>query len=606
MVANGSGREAIVSLQRALLLLVATALFAGIVPAGVVIDRRLKREVEARARDDMAQAPRLLADRNEVQVEAMVMHAKDVARAAGLAEAMRRGDRAAAVRAAEGARAGFGERAVVVSSNGQVWSGPAAGSSLLDAVRRGETPTKLVFDSGALHLVTLVGITRNNAWLGAAGISVQLGGPAAGILAALTRSDVLLLGMNGELVASTASDSVTALIQAQVRAAPRDSRVRLIAAGTRQYLIDAVAERDVATTVFVRDLTRDLEVLPAFRKVIVLSGVAAVLLGMLLGTVVARRIAHPVSALADAADRLAVGEFEAPLMHSSIREIGRLSDAFGAMRTALALRISDVTGANRRLTDRQARLETSQSEILQRERLAVSTRLVAELSHEIRNPIANLRNCLEVIRRRVSDDPQAREFTDLAIDELLRMHELAEQLLDLNRPRDPAVRVADVATVIHEVVVMASAGFAPHERLLHIDLAEAPVASAAITPDALKQVLINLVQNARDALSEHVRTGDGPPRITIGARSAAGRVLIEVSDNGPGIPDNILLRVFDPFFTTKGAVHGVGLGLFVAEGLVRTAGGRITVGNLPNGGVSFCVELPAVSASTNVLPLAET
>jgi hypothetical protein len=71
----------LVSLQRTLLLLIVTALLAGIVPAGVVIDRRLAREVEARAHDDLAQAPRLLADRNLALAEAMLMHAKEVARA---------------------------------------------------------------------------------------------------------------------------------------------------------------------------------------------------------------------------------------------------------------------------------------------------------------------------------------------------------------------------------------------------------------------------------------------------------------------------------------------------------------------------------------------
>lgn len=207
----------------------------------------------------------------------------------------------------------------------------------------------------------------------------------------------------------------------------------------------------MATVVFVRDLTRDLAVLPRFRRVIALSAAGALLLAVLLGTVAALRIARPVQSLAAAADRLAAGDSAGPLMPSSIREISRLSYAFDAMRDALAARIREVTAANRELADRQARLTTAQSEILQRERLAVSGRLVAELSHEIRNPIANVRNCLEIVRRRVEDDAEAREFTDLAIDELLRMHELAEQMLDLNRPRDPTVRSSRAVSVAREV-----------------------------------------------------------------------------------------------------------------------------------------------------------
>ncbi|MEP6835070.1 MAG: HAMP domain-containing sensor histidine kinase [Gemmatimonas sp.] len=584
------------SLQRALLLLIATALLAGIVPGGVLIDRRLAREVEARARRDLAQAPQLQADRDLSQKDATLMHAREVALAPKLPDALVRGERNVAVRAAEDARGTFGDAAIVVAAGGEVWSGPRptapALQKLLSALRRNETPTAVVADSGKLYMVTLVSVVRGRAWVGAAGISVEIGNAAAGALAAFTRADVIFLGADGSLVAGTTSDSVTAAIVSRGLHTPHDGSVHLIAIGGRQYLINAVPAGDVGTTVFVRDFTRDLTVLPAFRSVIVLSGVAAMALGLLLGTIVARRIARPVTALADAADRLTAGDAEAPLMRSSINEIARLSDAFSAMRQALAMRISDVTGANRRLTDRQTRFETSQSEILHRERLAVSSRLVAELSHEIRNPIANLRNCLEVVRRRVGDDPQGLEFTDLAIDELLRMHELAEQLLDLNRPRDPAVRIANVQTVLHEVAVLASAGSVPSVLRIVLEKQDGADVVAAIAPDALKQVLLNLVQNAREALAEQSRELDVPGVITLSARAENSRVLITVRDNGPGIAKDVIEQVFEPFFTTKGAMHGVGLGLFVAEGLVRTVGGRIVVASGDESGATFQVELP--------------
>ncbi len=589
------------SLRRALLLLIGTALLAGIVPAGVVIDRWLAREVEARARDDLAQAPRLLADRNLALAATMVMHAKEVARAPGLAAALARGDRAAAVRAVEAARDGFGDAAVLVTATGQRWAGPFPGAPLVAAARRGETPVSVVSDSGALHSVTLAPITAGGRWLGAAGVSVALDRPAAGILAALTRADVLILGARGALTAATTSDTVATVIARSAAAWPRDDQIREVRTGARRYLVAVAPVGDVATMVFVRDLTRDLAVLPAFRRVVLLSGAAAVLFGLLLGTAAAYRLARPIGALADAADRLAGGDVGAPLMRSSIREIARLSDAFDAMRRALVARIADVTQANRALADRQARLETAQSEILQRERLAVSSRLVAELAHEIRNPIANLRNCLEIVRRRVDEDAQGREFADLAIDELLRMHELAEQLLDLNRPRDPAVRVCDVGAVVREVVILASAGLTPGVLALEVDCIASAGPRAVIAPDALKQVLLNLVQNAREAIVQQQRTAPATGRITITVRADARRVMLDVTDDGPGIPTDVLPHVFDPFFTTKGAVHGVGLGLFVAEGLVRTAGGRLTATNEIGGGARFHVELP--TALPNDIPL---
>ena len=119
-----------------------------------------------------------------------------------------------------------------------------------------------------------------------------------------------------------------------------------------------------------------------------------------------------------------------------------------------------------------------------------------------------------------------------------------------------------------------------------------------MAPDALKQVLVNLVQNSRDA-----KTSDEPAAIGIVIRDHGVHVSVDVMDNGPGISPDILNRVFDPFFTTKGAVHGVGLGLFVAEGLVRSAGGSIAArnaGSAPGtryGGAWFHIELPVPNGS---------
>ena len=600
------------SLQRALLLMLVTALVAGIVPTGIVLDRRLAREVEARVRSELAQASRLVSDRDAARAEAMIMRAREVARAPGLAEALAGGHRADASRIADAARADFGSSSVLVDSQGTVWHGPSPGDALVQATRQGEVPVTVIAVGGMLHSITLAPVTHRGEWIGAAGVSESLDSPAAGTIAALTRADVLIMNAKGELTAYTTSEATARLISARSSTLPRDGQVRSVVEGGTRFLIAAAPVSDVATMLFVRDLSHELEVVPAFRRVVLASGAAAVALGLLLGVFLSRRITNPVMTLATAADRLAAGDFDAPLMKSSISEIARLSDAFESMRGSLRTRISDVTGANRRLTDRQARLESSQSEILQRERLAVSSRLVAELSHEIRNPIANLRNCLEVVRRRVDHDPKAREFTNLAIDELLRMHELAERLLDLNRPRDPAISVSEVGTVVREVVVLATAGHQGGATDFGIrlvaDAADGDGPRAAIAPDALKQILLNLVQNAREAFlaDSAIRTREvlshGDPLqpttssaeglIIIEVKRLDGRVLIEVLDNGPGISAEIMPRIFDPFFTTKGAASGVGLGLFVAQGLVAAAGGRLLATNRPTRGVLFSVDLP--------------
>jgi C4-dicarboxylate-specific signal transduction histidine kinase len=106
----------------------------------------------------------------------------------------------------------------------------------------------------------------------------------------------------------------------------------------------------------------------------------------------------------------------------------------------------------------------------------------------------------------------------------------------------------------------------------------------------LKQVLLNLGLNAREAMED-----EGPIEIVIGQGESreARAVRVEVLDRGPGIAQEVLPRIFDPFFTTKSQVHGVGLGLFTAEAIVRTYGGRIQAANRTDGpGARFTLDLP--------------
>ena len=193
----------------------------------------------------------------------------------------------------------------------------------------------------------------------------------------------------------------------------------------------------------------------------------------------------------------------------------------------------------------------------------------------------------------MADDPQARDYADLAIDELLRMHELAEQMLDLNRPRDPAAQRSDPLQVATDVIRLSSAGLdADNVRL---EVTGDSGLRAAMSPDSLKQVLLNLVQNAREALRS---AGTMAPRVNVSVRAARDGIEITVEDNGPGVSRELRSRIFDPFFTTKSAVDGVGLGLFVAEGLVRTAGGRLTLDDQAKG-ARFVVELRRTNETSN-------
>jgi len=306
---------------------------------------------------------------------------------------------------------------------------------------------------------------------------------------------------------------------------------------------------------------------------------------LLLGAVLAGRVTAPVRTLADAADRLADGDFDATVTPSGALEVRRLALAFDEMRRALAARLGEVQSANVTLAERSEKLSMLQAQLMQRDRLAATGHLVVQLAHEIRNPVANVRNCLEVIRRRSGDDGETRTFADLAIEELMRMHALAENLLDLNRPRDAGGALCEPAAVVREVAALLKLDAL---AAVHVET-DTAVVKAAIGADALKQVLLNLARNASEAAS-------GRATLMIMVSAVRDVIRIDVADDGPGIPDDLLPRIFDPFFTTKTAVHGVGLGLFVAEGLVRSVGGSLTARNrAPDPGALFRIEIPAAA-----------
>jgi signal transduction histidine kinase len=586
-----------ISLNRALLGTVGAAILAGMIPAAVVLDRRLASALEDRARVDLALAPRVLADRMSANSTTLMMYAKDLAHTAGLANAVERGDRSTAITTLGAASERLAASPVLVGPSGESWTGPAVDSALLARTRVGQMPVVTRRAGRSISHIALAPIERDGQWVGAAGVTVPLDERLAGTLSGLTRAGVVLIADSIGPVGSTLDSSMTLALTSAVAQQTVDGIPREVRAGRNRVIAVAARLDGAGTAIFARRLDEELAVLPELRRVAAFSAGGALLLALALGAALASQVARPVQQLAGAAAAFGAGNLDISIASSRIREVDQVATTFAAMRHTLAARLTELREANAALTDRNARLSALQADLMQRDRLVAAGRLVTQLAHEIRNPVASLRNCLELIRRRVQDDAEAKEFTDLAIDELLRMHELAEQMLDIARPRGSGLAQCKPAQVAREVAKLASIGSSDAftDPTVKVEVAGDDTAEAAIAPDALKQVLVNLVQNARDAGARRDLTN---VRVTIGRESSA--VTLDVVDDGPGIHADILPRIFDPFFTTKDAVHGVGLGLFVAEGLIRAAGGTIVASNAATGstapytGAAFHIELPRI------------
>ena len=569
------------SFRAALLALVVGILAAALVPAAVVLDRRVATALLERSQEDLSRAPAVATDRFENQAGARMMHAQEVATDPSLLQILDQGDTTRLrLLVAELTQPFPDERPLLVDAAGRVLAGPQLPTALLDSTRTGGMPVSVVADGDSLATVALAALVIPVGWAGAAGTWSRFGTEEAAQLSALTRADVLVIGPRGELAAYTGA-SEPAMGLADRLASELPDTLAEIPFGGDRYLVAPASLPGGARVVFVRSLSSELAVIPALRAAAGVSVAVGLVVALLAGIMAASRLSVPVRDLAQAADRLSQGDFDAPLPRSRVTEVDRLGQTFDSMRGALAKRVEELKRSNAELEDRQERLGKLQAELVQRDRLAGAAMLLGQLAHEVRNPVASVRNCLEILRRRLEGDEEAREFADLAIDELLRMHELAERMLDLHRPRPDGG--CDAAAVVRDMGEVFRVSL-PEGIQLEVEAEKAT--QVGLSADALKQALLNLVQNAREAVG-----GEGRIRITLSG--GGGRVELVVEDSGPGIPAAVRDSIFDPFFTTKAAVKGVGLGLFTTQGIVRAHDGWIHADQGELGGARFTVELPA-------------
>lgn len=583
------------TLQRALLGTIAVSLIVGLVPAAIALDKRVTDALITNARADLEMAPGVLADRTTSHATMLSMHAADLARLPDLSAALARMDTSAVRRLADSARPTLGGEPLVIAGDGTTLVGPMARPDWLVKTQREGTVVTTTAEGGAAYSVALAPVRSGSTFAGAAGVAQPIDASTADLLARLTASDVtVLVGSNGSVSVSTLDSAQASTLRSALAADSGTTTAREYNLGSRVVIAVAAPLAPDARIVFSRFRDAELAVLPQLRRVGAISAVLAIAIALVLGALMAARLARPARELSNAAVAMARGTFDAPLPNSRIAEVANVAEQFAQMRQALERQMNELRSANDALEDRNTRLVVLQADLMQRDRLAATGRLVGHLAHEIRNPVANLRNLLELMRRRVADDPQTRDYADLAIDELLRMHELAEQMLDLNRPRDPNAQRSNPLAVARDVARLMTAG--AEDGSVRVEVSGDDGLATGMSPDSLKQVLLNLVQNAREAL---IAAATPAPRIDVVVRGTPDGAEISVQDNGPGVPQELRTRIFDPFFTTKGAVDGVGLGLFVAEGLVRSAGGRVTL-EQSSGGARFVVQLPRAVAGAPV------
>lgn len=221
--------------------------------------------------------------------------------------------------------------------------------------------------------------------------------------------------------------------------------------------------------------------------------------------------------------------------------------------------------------------------LTQMEKLSAIGELAAGLAHEIKNPLAGIKGAIEIIRDSMREDHPHRKVLAEVLSEVGRIDRIVMDLLFYAKPKSSDFVPLDVVTLIRNVVnfirKMAAA------KSIQIDF-QPQGAIPRLTGDEndLKQLILNLLFNAIEAVPAR-----GLISISVSA-TADSKIMIEVSDNGPGIPAGKLSRIFAPFFTTK--KNGTGLGLATCRRIVTNHGGEIRVTSEEGKGANFIVELP--------------
>jgi signal transduction histidine kinase len=293
-------------------------------------------------------------------------------------------------------------------------------------------------------------------------------------------------------------------------------------------------------------------VLARLRTRLLASGAVVALLVVLVTLLLARRITRPLRSLAREARRMGAGQLERPVQVTSRDEVGLLAATMNEMREGLYRR------------DQQLQM------------------MLGGIAHEVRNPLGGIELFSGLLRDELQEQPEKLEKLDRIERELAYLKKVVEDFLDFARNRPPDRTDLDLSTLVVEAAELMARDAEARGVALSAQCSPTP---ARCDPQQLRRVLLNLTRNAIQA------TDEGGGSVVLRCLPDGDGALLEVRDDGRGIPAEDLPRIFDPFFSSR--EKGTGLGLALANKIVEDHGGSVEVQSEEGQGSLFRVRLPA-------------
>lgn len=462
---------------------------------------------------------------------------------------------------------------------------------------------------GRIYRFVSVPVVISTELVGTLTIGFEITHADLAVLKHITNSDVVLVRGMTPILATLDSLESSALLGAMSAGGAGfpgpgpDSALAPMRLATRggtylgtSFRLSRPADNDSGAVAYliIKPLSR--EVRQAMGSILATFGVVSLIflaLTTAIGLVISRSMSRPISELVRGTTEITRGNYDYAIRVGGRDELGILAQRFMAMSSSLKEKISELGKLNRDLLERNrdldetlSQLRSAQEDLVRSERLATTGRMTAQLAHEVNNPIHNIQSCLKTALGRLPEGTKGRDLIDVAYEEVNRLSRLSAQMLSLYRSSlvEEEMKPTNINEIMGEVVTLARGEIQDRNIVLRTEI-EPALPAVRGSRDKLKQVLLNLISNALDAMPA------GGVLALLASRDN-GTVRLTVKDTGVGISRENINRIFDAFFTTKGKVSGVGLGLSVSYGIVSQHRGSIEVQSAIGEGSTFTVVLP--------------
>ena len=308
------------------------------------------------------------------------------------------------------------------------------------------------------------------------------------------------------------------------------------------------------------------------RLMLILIGCGGFLLGLIGAVVLAKRITGPLQKLVEGTVRISKGDFTQTISVGSRDEIGDLARSFNEM--------------TKDLLETRRRMEDANLKLIQAEKLASIGRISASIAHEIRNPLTSVKLNIQKLMQNEHLDEEEKEHLSISQEGIGQIEKFIKELLNFTRVSDLNPERFSVVQIVEESLKMMRNSFQEKKIVLEKNFA-ADLPSVVVDGDKIRQVFLNILRNAVEAVEEGGKIGLALSRVK---ENGVARIKVRISDDGCGIPEKDWENIFEPFYTTKPS--GFGLGLSNARKIVEQHRGSLRVTKTKGKGTTFEVRIP--------------